>query len=78
MNQKEVELRLKAVEERLNAHRLRYRNRGHVLLSDLETEKRLLRQYRELQNLTQGCDDTRLKDISDGKRKLWRIDCKRV
>jgi hypothetical protein len=49
MNQKEVELRLKAVEERLNAHRLRYRNRGHVLLSDLETEKRLLRQYRELQ-----------------------------
>ena len=49
MDQQEVVKRLKFIEERLQAHRLRYRNRGQVFESDLETEQRLLRQYRELQ-----------------------------
>lgn len=44
-----IEQQLKIIEERLQSHRLRYRNRGHVTEHDLEVEQRLLRRYRELQ-----------------------------
>lgn len=45
-----IEQRLKLVEERIQSHRLAYRNRGTVTERDLEIEQRLLRHYRELQS----------------------------
>lgn len=49
LEQHRVERLLQSIEERLQAHRLRYRNIGRMTDHDLEVEQRLLRQYQELQ-----------------------------